>query len=454
MSIYGSATGTFENMMRVGMSNYDAIREIIDNQLDADAEHIHNSLYDVLTQEGDYIYQLVFVDDAQGMTKQIMTEAVMINNSKQASNDKIGRFGFGFLAALKKLTEGKGKATILSKTNSDCVNQMIIDFTEIENSDNYSKPVVHEVTLSMNELWIKHRINQYHGTVIILDCHQSVFNEIKRNLHNENFGQTYHDYINEGKKISMTSNGEINYLIAHDVSDKANATHYNEYEISVWKQTIKVIDPFVVEFKDDSGESVYITNFNKNMSYTSLTQKHVVENYTKVGTVKFTCSIRFSLDETQKKYNWKDDGGFLFKRVKKLICELANPEFYAKNNSGDHNRRPIKAGARFVCTFDTSLDGLIGVEINKSRLNKSNINTLLFVTLEYFANKFCRETSNSIYPKPKPNPKIQLDEDVKKYINIATEYLKHLKTIKRSNNLSQEMKEIYKLQCSILNMPQ
>ena len=282
-----------------------------------------------------------------------------------------------------------------------------------------------------------------------MECSDSVVAEITRNLPNEKLGETYNDYINEGRKINITTNDETNYLIACDVCDKSNATHCKEHEISVWKKILDGIELFVVEFKDDTNESIYINKFNTKNKPCALELKDILkQGYIKVGTLKYTCSIRFSSDETKKKDNWKV-GGFWFKRGKKLICKLANPEFYSTNNVGDLNKRPIKSGARFLCTFDTSLDKLISVETNKSRLNKNKINQLLFVTLEYFADKFCTETRDVIYPKHKPLP---LDDDIQKYIKTATDYLKQLKTIKRSENLSQDMKEIRKLQCASLNI--
>ena len=449
MAIYGNARGTFTNMEDLGFSIFDYIRELIDNQLDAGAKHIYNFLHSKNTKEVDSVNRFVFVDDAQGMSKEQLVESVMINNRKHAIDNKNGYFGVGFLAALNGLTIGPGKATILSKTNNGRINQMILDFNEIKKSNNYPTPIVHEVTISMNELWTKYAINKKHGTVIILECSDSVVAEITRNLPNEKLGETYNDYINEGIKINITTSDETNYLIACDVSDKSNATHYKEHEISVWKKILDGIELFVLEFKDDTNKAIYVKKFYTKNKYSTLELEDILkQGYIKVGTLKYTCSIRFSSDVTKTKDNWKG-GGFWFKRGKKLICKLANPEFYSTNNAGDHHKRPIKSGARFVCTFDTSLDKLISVETNKSRLNKNKINQLLFVTLEYFADKFCTETRDVIYPKPKPLP---LDDDIQKCIKMASDYLKQLKTIKRSENLTQDMREICKLQGASLNI--
>jgi hypothetical protein len=250
----------------------------------------------------------------------------------------------------------------------------------------------------MHDLWDTHGLNKEHGTLDILECPESVVADMVAKLPGENLGRMYADYLAEGTKITIMADGKLLLnLVAEDVNDEKNATHVEKYEVVVW--TKGPGPTLAVQFKNGKGQPVYLDKVDGKQKSGDLLK----EGFVKVGVIMCTSSIRFTLPKNDN--NWRQEqGGCFLKRVKKIVERYAT----MVPNSGDFNEREIKGASRHVWKFPTSLDALMGVEINKSRVNKGNIQPLIITTLEDLADKFSGKFWKAIKPKvaapPAPAP--------------------------------------------------
>ena len=370
----------------MGFRDTDCIREGgIENQLDVKAPQIQISLNKGTKTSPPLI---LFADSGPGMTPEQLKASRRLFNRKEASDEKNGCFGIGGSVASSQLTKLQGKATRLSKIQGGPLNQLTLDYPTITKKDEYELHV-HEATKAMHDLWDKHGLNKEHGTLDILECPESVVADMVAKLPGENLGRMYADYLAEGTKITIMADGKLLLnLVAEDVNDEKNATHVEKYEVVVWT---KGPGPSVaVQFKNGKGQQVYLDKVDGKQKSGDLLK----EGYQKVGVIMCTSSIRFTLPKNDN--NWRQEqGGCFLKRVKKIVERYAT----MVPNSGDFNEREIKGASRHVWKFPTSLDALMGVEINKSRVNKGNIQPLIITTLEDLADKFSGKFWKAIKPK-------------------------------------------------------
>jgi hypothetical protein len=373
-------------MSNMGFRDTDCIREGgIENQLDVKAPQIQISLNKGTKTSPPLI---LFADSGPGMTPEQLKASRRLFNRKEASDEKNGCFGIGGSVASSQLTKLQGKATRLSKIQGGPLNQLTLDYPTITKKDEYELHV-HEATKAMHDLWDKHGLNKEHGTLDILECPESVVADMVAKLPGENLGRMYADYLAEGTKITIMADGKLLLnLVAEDVNDEKNATHVEKYEVVVWT---KGPGPSVaVQFKNGKGQQVYLDKVDGKQKSGDLLK----EGFVKVGVIMCTSSIRFTLPKNDN--NWRQEqGGCFLKRVKKIVERYAT----MVPNSGDFNEREIKGASRHVWKFPTSLDALMGVEINKSRVNKGNIQPLIITTLEDLADKFSGKFWKAIKPK-------------------------------------------------------
>ena len=381
-----SPTGCFQDMSNMGFRDTDCIREGgIENQLDVKAPQIQISLNKGTKTSPPLI---LFADSGPGMTPEQLKASRRLFNRKEASDEKNGCFGIGGSVASSQLTKLQGKATRLSKIQGAPLNQLTLDYPTITKKDEYELHV-HEATKAMHDLWEKYALNKEHGTLDILECPDSVVADMVTKLPGENLGRMYADYLAEGTKITVMADGKLLLnLVAEDVNDEKNATHVEKYEVAVW--TKGPGPTVVVQFKNGKGQQIYVDKVDGKQRSGDL----VKEGFLKMGTILCTSSIRFTLPKNDN--NWRQEqGGCYLKRVKKIVERY--PIIFP--NSGDFNEREIKAASRHVWKFPTSLDALMGVEINKSRVNKGNIHPLIFTTLEDLADKFSGRFWKTTKPK-------------------------------------------------------
>ena len=375
--------GTIENSAFMGFSHMDLYREILDNQFDAKASIIQNYLLHEVEKNRSL---MIFGDNALGMNIEQLQTCATINKRKEASDDKNGLFGYGGFAAYYGFTQGEGKAIILSKKDGEpLVNQLTLDFPKFKR-DNQIVYIAHDATASMTEMWNTYAVNKNHGTLIILECHHVLIQDMIEKLHQENLGQTYADYLNKGIKVTIFTNNQKILIELHATNVIENARSTKNTVITVWKKEQDII----AEYKDGNGAKKY---FDLEDRKPKSTINLSANGYKEIGKINYTNSFRYY--EHDKANNWLVcDGGYYFKRGKKVINSFET-QLNAKPG-GDFGHQNIKESSKHLVEFTSNLDSLFGIQVNKSKIDKNLINLAIFKTLEYLAKDFCTKSWNKI----------------------------------------------------------
>ena len=379
MSKEWSPSGCLEDFSDMGFTDMDCICEFIDNAVDAKASEIEIRV--IYPHESNKSLAII-ADNAGGRSVKDLERSGRLFDRKQANDNKIGRFGMGGNIGSSQLTRLEGKALRLSKINGGLINQLELDYPTTKKDDTY-KVCAGEATNTNFMVWHKYAINKHHGSLEILECPDSVVANLieKFTLEKENLSRMYADYLEKGIKITFKVNDKVLIdLAAINVSDEKNATHIKRYDLSVWKNESD--SKFAVEFENGNKELVYKDKKNGNQQIGDLSKL----GYTKVGKITGTSTYN---------ENWKknsNDGGHYIKRVNKIIERFP----IHVPVGGDYGLQNAKGASRHVWTFNTNLDTQIGIEINKSRINKDKFNNLIFEILNDLASKFSTACWNKI----------------------------------------------------------
>ena len=151
--------GTLLNSLDRGQCHNSAIKELTDNSIGAGAKNIYMNL--------DIQNIILYVsDDGCGMNKSEMREMTRINNRNRKAVDTVkqGKFGNGLKDALMYLTQCKGKATIVSRSNNydkedEPLSQIVIDFEKSIKNDTYN-PQPENAGTHVTNIWKKYSINE------------------------------------------------------------------------------------------------------------------------------------------------------------------------------------------------------------------------------------------------------------------------------------------------------
>jgi len=389
-----SAAGCFRDMSNMGFSDLDSIRETgIENQVDAKATEIQIHLQTSPPK-------IIFADNASGMNKEQLAASRRLFNRKEAHDEKNGCFGIGGSVGSSQLTRLSGEATRLSKLQGKPVQQLTLDYPTILKEDKYNLHV-HGATKEMSDLWEKYAVDKQHGTLDILDCPASVVKDMIDTLPSARLGRMYADYLTTGTKITLHIDGKVSTIMPEDVSDEKNAHKVEKYSVNVW-QNPSTLD-VIAQYTNGNNQLVFMEDGNEKKKKNK--EDPAKMGYEKKGTINCVSSIRFKrvlINGTYKteESSWKlEDGGQYFKRMKKIIERFVIP--YPK--SGDFPERDIIAASRHVWQFSTGLDKLMGIEINKSRMNKSNIHPTIYTTLDTLAEKFSKDYWKDLKKSEKVN---------------------------------------------------
>lgn len=389
-------------MSNMGFSDLDSIRETgIENQVDAKATEIRIHLETNPPR-------ILFADNASGMNKEQLTASRRLFNRKEAHDEKNGCFGIGGSVGSSQLTRLSGEATRLSKLQGKSVQQLTLDYPTILKEDKYNLHV-HGATKEMSDVWEKYAVNKEHGTLDILECPASVLREMIDTLPSARLGRMYADYLTAGTKITLHIDGKVTSITPEDVSDEKNATKVEKYSVIIWLKAST--SDIIAQFTNGNKQLVFMDDGKQNK------EDPKTKGYLPIGTINCVSSLRYkrALDASGTfkglADNWKmADGGQYFKRVKKIIERFEVPF----PSSGDYAEREIIACTRHVWQFSTGLDKLMGIEINKSRMNKSNIHHAIYGTLDMlgktFSKKFWKDLKaheGSLVSKPVVQPKPQ-----------------------------------------------
>lgn len=214
-----SISGTIQNLTHEGFDLESSLKEITDNSIGAGATIIRFFL--------DPINLMLFVIDngINSMNKNGLTKLATLNDRKEVSEAKQGKYGQGVKLAFAYLSQLKGLITIISKSNNydaskeDAINQIIIDFPEGINTDNYN-PTGETACTANKNLWEKFAEtidNPNTGTLIKIKLDKRICKEL------------YKKVVTDSVKESIIANiGLINYKF---LSCSTNSITFSTYSV-------------------------------------------------------------------------------------------------------------------------------------------------------------------------------------------------------------------------------
>jgi hypothetical protein len=126
--------GLILNLLHEGFDLISSLKEITDNSIGASAKRI----IFFIDLKNHTIYVL---DNGAGMNKQELTKLATLNDRKEGSSTRQGKYGQGAKLSIAFLTQLKYPVTIISKTNNpgqkSTINEIVIDFPEGIRSGEY-----------------------------------------------------------------------------------------------------------------------------------------------------------------------------------------------------------------------------------------------------------------------------------------------------------------------------
>jgi hypothetical protein len=222
-----SISGTIQNLTDEGFDLESSFKEITDNSIGAGATQIRFFLDPInLT--------LYVIDNGIGMNKSGLTKLATLNDRKEVSEAKQGKYGQGVKLAFAYLSQLKGAITIISKSENydaskeDAINQIIIDFPGGIESDNYN-PTGETACTPNKNLWERFADtigNPNTGTLIKIQMDKRICKEL------------YKKIVTDSVEESIIANvGLINYEFLSDPSHTITISTYaviknNEPEIT------------------------------------------------------------------------------------------------------------------------------------------------------------------------------------------------------------------------------
>lgn len=213
-----SISGTIQNFTDVGLDLESSLKEIIDNSIGANATNIRFFL-------DPQKLILYIIDNGNGMNKRELTKFATLNDRKDVSETKQGKYGQGVKLAFAFLTQLNGLIIVISKSNNydaskeDSINQLIINFPEGIETNVYN-PIGESACTANKNIWEKFSktINQPNtGTLIKIEMDKRYCKEL------------YNKIITDTLEKSIIANvGLINYQF---LSLPNNNITFSTYEV-------------------------------------------------------------------------------------------------------------------------------------------------------------------------------------------------------------------------------
>jgi len=209
--------GTILNLGDQGFDMISSFKEITDNSFGAGATRIRFFI-DMKT------LTLYVIDDGKGMNKQELIKLATLNDRKEISRAKQGKYGQGVKLAFVYLTQNKHPITIISKTNNhgleeDPINQIVIDFAGSIETGNYNPNA--ERSSSLNEALFQKFTQLFGGlatgTLIKIKMDKRIFKELYRKIISPELSRNMLYEMAIINKANLTiPNNEITFHMQHN----------------------------------------------------------------------------------------------------------------------------------------------------------------------------------------------------------------------------------------------
>jgi hypothetical protein len=222
-----------DSLRYTGYDNYNAILDIVDNCIDADAQNIW---INIIEKNGDITISIA--DNGVGMSYEILDQALKLGSETEKEIDSdLGRFGMGLstasLSICKRttvLTKSKNGELLKSETDLDWVKERNVFEKFLDKSPSAEKKEFDEFIHNNNS-----------GTVVILSKCDRIQNKDIRVFSNtlqKHTGRVFRRFIEAGKKFYI--NNKVVETIDPLMLDEPNTRIYSDevYPIQIQKGNI------------------------------------------------------------------------------------------------------------------------------------------------------------------------------------------------------------------------
>jgi hypothetical protein len=401
--------GMFENMDSMGFNNHDCMCEKIDNSIQENATEIQI----IIDKKNNLI---IISDNGNGMNEEQLKICGTLHSRTESSKDKHGRFGAGGNIADMNLTN-LGIAHYISRPNdgTEDIKEMKISYNVQEIKDYVLHP--HDASKKTCNLWDKYAIDKNgSGTVQILYSYPKKIQEIMNSIENNNidetyrfhFGRMYNKQLKNGLKFEIRIEDRVYIISPIDLFkyDIIKTEDKDTSKILVWFDN----GSYTFYYKFDNNNLLYYRDYSKSTKGKEVVMKNPPTG-TYIGEINVESSYNsewgvlikpelniMKIDSTKitKDKFRATIGGIIVERNDKQITQFPSCETTGVCSSlipfyqGSHHNINFKA--------NESLDCLFGVLVNKSHLERKNINDTLNKTIKHLCDSFVSKM-NKLYGK-------------------------------------------------------
>lgn len=308
-----------ESLRHLGYGNYEAIADLVDNAIDAEAQQIRIRIQQRIGQP-----QISIADTGAGMTKEVLDQAMRLGSmTNRDVNSDLGRFGMGLVTASLSIAK---KCHVITRSDDGCWSSAW-DVDEIVNQNSFLKHLDaatgEEVAMLDKEIG-----SESTGTLVVLtkcdnlgNKNLSVFASTLKN----HVGRVHRYFIGAGRQI-----------------------HIND-------DMVFAIDP--LQLNDPATESVVDDVFAVSIDEDGTDKQESIR--VRIVLVPENPATELDVAKSMKSQ------GFYIMRNQREIMNAVTLDFFTKHN--DFNRM------RGEVFFPGTLDRMVGIEFTKRevKLNQS-----------------------------------------------------------------------------------
>jgi hypothetical protein len=189
-----------ESLRHLGYGNYEAIADIVDNSIDADAQNINLRIQIKSNQ-----HQITIADDGRGMSERVLDQAMRLGSlTERDLNSDLGKFGMGLVTASLSIAK---KLHIISRCEDGCWSSAW-DVDEIISQNAFVKHF-DKATPEEEELLTSEIDGSRTGTIVILSKCDNLTNKNTTSFASNlraHLGRVHRYFIDARKKFTV--NGE------------------------------------------------------------------------------------------------------------------------------------------------------------------------------------------------------------------------------------------------------
>jgi hypothetical protein len=219
-----------ESLRHTGYDNYNAIADIIDNSVDADAQNIWLEIHQ---EKHDFVIRVV--DDGVGMDEDTLTEALKLGSKTEKNIDSdLGRFGMGLCTAGLSMSR---TTSVLTKKEKGPILAGINDLDWVIKSNEF-KSYIGEADLEQSKIFRDFLKGFHQGTIVAFSNSDKIQNTNVTqftNILKKEIGRIFRRFIEAGRKFRV--NGELVQIVDPLMLSEPNTYLYSDEEYPIKIET-------------------------------------------------------------------------------------------------------------------------------------------------------------------------------------------------------------------------